>query len=189
MSMQQVYGWLQNTAFFIIFMTAVLNCLPEVKYRRYVRFFLGMVLLIVIGRPMIGFFHLDRELSVRLGEAKIMQEAKSSQETMLEVAGLQKEYLLTAYEQEIEQQVWELLLEQEVNPVEVRAKFHSVNENADENLKLHSLFIRAKQKSDTLYQSEEKKNNEAFTKKIREIKEKLAEVYQIDEAAITIQNW
>ena len=38
----EIYGWMRGLAFFFIFMTAVLNCLPDQKYRRYVRFFLGM---------------------------------------------------------------------------------------------------------------------------------------------------
>ena len=49
-----IYGWMKGLAFFFIFMTAVLNCLPDQKYRKYVRFFLGMLLLILMTRPSAG---------------------------------------------------------------------------------------------------------------------------------------
>ena len=59
----EIYGWMRGLAFFFIFMTAVLNCLPDQKYRRYVRFFLGMLLLVLMARPLLSLFHLDEILS------------------------------------------------------------------------------------------------------------------------------
>lgn len=201
--MQQVYGWLQNTAFFIIFMAAVLNCLPDAKYRRYVRFFMGMVLLIVIAKPILSFFHLDEELTEQLGAAKIMQEAQSSKDTMLEVEGLQEEYLWEAYEREVEQQVRELLREYDVEPVEVRAEFSSANnkpektgifekndsndmQDAESLPKLTHLYIRAERKDETLYRTAEAEKNAAFTKKIERIKDELSDVYKLDVSRIVI---
>ena len=53
----------EGLAFFFIFMTAVLNCLPDQKYRKYVRFFLGMLLLILMTGPLLELFRLDERLS------------------------------------------------------------------------------------------------------------------------------
>ena len=45
-----IYGWLRDVAVFFILMTAVLNILPEAKYRKYVQFFLGLVMVVVLCR-------------------------------------------------------------------------------------------------------------------------------------------
>ena len=51
---EMIYGWMKNLAFFFIFMTAVLNCLPDNRYRKYVRFFLGMLVIDVYKRQAEG---------------------------------------------------------------------------------------------------------------------------------------
>ncbi len=62
MTEELIYGWMKNLAFFFIFMTAVLNCLPDNRYRKYVRFFLGMLVIIILARPLTEFLHLDEIL-------------------------------------------------------------------------------------------------------------------------------
>ena len=49
-----IYGWMKGLAFFFIFMTAVLNCLPDQKYRKYVRFFSGNAAADSDDRPSAG---------------------------------------------------------------------------------------------------------------------------------------
>ena len=57
-----IYGWMKNLAYFFIFMTAVLNCLPDNRYRKYVRFFLGLLLIIILSKPLTKLLNLDQIL-------------------------------------------------------------------------------------------------------------------------------
>ena len=41
---QLVYRWMQNLAVYMILVTAFLQALPENSYRKYVRFFCGLLL-------------------------------------------------------------------------------------------------------------------------------------------------
>ena len=41
---QLVYRWMQNLAVYMILVTAFLQALPENSYRKYVRFFCGLLM-------------------------------------------------------------------------------------------------------------------------------------------------
>ena len=62
--MDGIYEWLRNVAVFFLLMTAVLNVLPEAKYRKYVQFFLGLVMLAVLCKPVLALGNLSDSLSL-----------------------------------------------------------------------------------------------------------------------------
>lgn len=43
---EELYLWIRNLAVFYIFFTAVLNLIPDQKYEKYVRFFMGLLLIL-----------------------------------------------------------------------------------------------------------------------------------------------
>ena len=48
---EELYLWIRNLAVFYIFFTAVLNLIPDQKYEKYVRFFMGLLLIFMISTP------------------------------------------------------------------------------------------------------------------------------------------
>ncbi len=44
----KVYLWIQNIAFYMVMVTAVMHMIPNAEYRRYIRFFTGMVLVVML---------------------------------------------------------------------------------------------------------------------------------------------
>lgn len=48
-----VYSWMKNTAFYLVIMTAVLEVLPGNTYKKYVRFFTGLVLILLVLSPVL----------------------------------------------------------------------------------------------------------------------------------------
>lgn len=50
---QLVYRWMQNLAVYMILVTAFLQALPENSYRRYVRFFCGLLLTVLLAQPVL----------------------------------------------------------------------------------------------------------------------------------------
>ena len=49
--MEAVYGWVRNLVCFYIFITAILHLLPKESYRKYIRFFTGLLLVILVLTP------------------------------------------------------------------------------------------------------------------------------------------
>ena len=50
----QVYGWLQNIAAYLVVVTAVMHAIPGKDYEKYIRFFSGLVLIVLLFMPVLS---------------------------------------------------------------------------------------------------------------------------------------
>lgn len=50
---QQLYEWIQNISVYLLLMAAVLHAIPGKDYGKYVRFFSGLILILMIGSPVL----------------------------------------------------------------------------------------------------------------------------------------
>lgn len=167
-----MYEWLQEIAVFFILMTAVLNILPEAKYRRYVQFFLGLVMLAVLSRPILALGNLNGILEVTLEKLTLEEEVRGMEDSRIRVEGIQKEVLFEAYEEEISRQIVQFLEGMGVVPVE--AEVVVGQEEGEAAVERIAVTIR-------------KENGEENAAQERELKKELAEVYQVSEAHIIVK--
>lgn len=58
-----LYEWIQNIAFYLVLVTAVLHAVPDKAYKKYVRFFTGLVLILMIVTPVLKLFGTDIKLA------------------------------------------------------------------------------------------------------------------------------
>ena len=56
-----LYEWIQNIAFYLVLVTAVLHAVPNKAYKKYVRFFTGLVLILMIITPVLRLFGTEAE--------------------------------------------------------------------------------------------------------------------------------
>lgn len=61
--MEAAYGWVKNIIYYMIFLSVVNNLLADSKYGKYIRFFAGMVLILLVVNPFTGGLHLDEQIS------------------------------------------------------------------------------------------------------------------------------
>lgn len=52
--LQAIYRWMQNLAVYMVLVTAFLQALPENSYRKYVRFFCGLLLVVLLIQPVLN---------------------------------------------------------------------------------------------------------------------------------------
>ena len=52
--LQQFYGWIQNIAVYLIVYAAVMHAIPGKDYGKYVRFFSGLVLILLLFTPVMS---------------------------------------------------------------------------------------------------------------------------------------
>lgn len=57
-----LFGWIQDIAFYTLLMVVVLHVLPEKSQRKYLQFFMGIVLMILVISPFLSALGLDRQL-------------------------------------------------------------------------------------------------------------------------------
>ena len=58
---EELYLWIRNLAVFYIFFTAVLNLIPDQKYEKYVRFFMGLLLIFMMSTPDKWWLYKERQ--------------------------------------------------------------------------------------------------------------------------------
>lgn len=49
---EQIYGWIRNITVYLIMMTAVMHLIPGKNYRKYIRFFSGLILVLLMFSPL-----------------------------------------------------------------------------------------------------------------------------------------
>ncbi len=57
---QQLYGWIQNIAVYLIVVTAVMHVIPGKEYGKYVRFFSGLILILLLFTPLLKLTGLEQ---------------------------------------------------------------------------------------------------------------------------------
>ena len=51
-----IYDWIENTAFYLVVLVAVMQMIPQNSYQKYIRFFAGMILILMLAGPIIKMF-------------------------------------------------------------------------------------------------------------------------------------
>ena len=57
-----LYEWIRNVAFYLVLVTALLHVLPRSGYQKYIRFFTGLVLILLVLAPVLKLFQMAEEL-------------------------------------------------------------------------------------------------------------------------------
>lgn len=84
-----LYEWIRNVAFYIVIITAVMQILPNDTYKKYVHFFTGLVLILLLMTPVLKILDMDN-LDSPLGQGKKFEQ---------KMRGIEKE---TEYLQEVQ---------------------------------------------------------------------------------------
>lgn len=84
-----LFQWIQDIAFYSLLMVVVLNVLPKQSQQKYLKFFMGIVLIILVISPVLTFTGLDQ----RLDETYVRQTYDQElQEFMRQQEAIEKEY-------------------------------------------------------------------------------------------------
>ena len=60
---QYLYEWIQNIAFYMVLVMAAVQVLPNTDYKKYIRFFTGLVLILMLATPIFKLFGMDESLA------------------------------------------------------------------------------------------------------------------------------
>lgn len=68
-----LYEWIRNVAFYIVIITAIIQILPNDTYKKYIHFFTGLVLILLLMTPLLKILGMDN-LSSPLRQEKFEQK-------------------------------------------------------------------------------------------------------------------
>lgn len=100
--MDGLLDWVGNILFFLVLITVAENLLPGKKYNKYIRLCAGMVLILLVVRPLTAGFHLEEQINGYFESFAFQQDAK---DLSREILGIEKQRLgqmIDSYEQVVE---------------------------------------------------------------------------------------
>lgn len=100
--MEGFYDWIRNITYYLIFVTAAVNLLPNKKYEKYFRLFAGMVLILLVLKPFTGGLHLDDKLAGAFESISFQQEAQELRSRLSKMEGKRLESVIGQYEEAVE---------------------------------------------------------------------------------------
>ena len=51
-----IYEWIENIAFYLVIVVAIMQMVPGEAYKKYIRFFAGMILIFMLAKPVYKLF-------------------------------------------------------------------------------------------------------------------------------------
>ncbi len=113
---EEIYQWVKTLAVFYIVFSAVLHLVPDTKYERYIRSFMGLLLIYILITPVFSLFGNGEKMieDFRLN----YQEGLISLETA-NTENLQALYLQENYSRELEKEISEKCMEDGIKTEDV----------------------------------------------------------------------
>lgn len=147
--MQLVYDVVQNVMVFVIWMSLVNHLLEKSSFGKYIRFFLGLLFLLVVISPVVEAFAGENPIQVKL-DLSFLDEKRADVQDAMELADEKTaEKMKQAYEDAMREQI-QMLLGSEVAVEDVNAGF---TEEFD-RLQGVAVVLRKKMKEETEEMSE-----------------------------------
>lgn len=118
---EEIYGWAKNLAVFYILFTALLHLVPSGKYEKYVRFFMGLLLILMLSTPVFSIIGKSGEL---IENFQVHYELETAVREQEELENLQEFYLEKGYEQEAKAKIIEELKKEGIEVADAAVKIN-----------------------------------------------------------------
>ena len=102
---EEILQWLKNISIFLIFMTTVLNLIPEKEDKKPVQFFLGIVMVLIFFQPVLKAGGLEQKMAQTLDRLTLEEEAAAMENVQIRAESFEKQYYVGAWEKETERQI------------------------------------------------------------------------------------
>ena len=55
-----IYQWMENIAFYMVMVTVIMQLVSGTAYKKYIQFFAGMILILMISGPLLKIFGMEQ---------------------------------------------------------------------------------------------------------------------------------
>ena len=100
--MAAVYGWVRNIIYYMIFLSVVNNLLADSKYEKYIRFFAGMVLILLVVSPLSGGLGLEEHMASLFRTISFENDANDLKTQFLGMEDKRLSQVIGKYEEAVE---------------------------------------------------------------------------------------
>lgn len=80
-----IYDWIENIAFYLVILVAVMQMIPQNSYQKFIRFFAGMILILMLAGPIVKLFGMTDFQSIEY--QSVLQEIEEASGYMENIIG------------------------------------------------------------------------------------------------------
>ena len=179
--MSYIYGWVRNLVCFYILLTVVLHLLPKENYQKYVRFFSGILLTILVVSPVLSLIGQEEEICQKISQAEFFQGMDNLRLDTEHLEYRQKELYLKEYERALGMDVSRMAKEKSLVPQQV-----DVSLSDDYQVESIALTITFGEDEGIFVPKASFADNSQEYPDVYELKQELMEFYQLKEEQISI---
>ena len=129
-AMEGIFSWMKGVAVFLIFSGFLLQLLPDEKYQKYVRFVIGLVLMLLISAPLFRMGNLEENIVDRIHLFSMEQSREEFRTEIRHAEEGYREQLEAEYQDILAEQLAELAAEEGYEVLSVQAE---ISMKDDEN--------------------------------------------------------
>lgn len=180
--MSYIFSWVKNLVCFYLLLTVVLHLLPRQNYRKYVRFFSGMLLTILVVSPALTLLGNEEALREKISQAEFFQDMDNRKLDTAHLEITQKEIYIREYERALEMDVSRMAAEKQLTAQEVRVRLTTEYE-----VESIEMTVEAQGNDENIFTGEASlADDSAYNKQISELRQDLMEYYRINESQVSI---
>lgn len=189
--MNALFDWIRGIAAFLVLTGIFLQLVPEGSYRKYLRFFAGLILMILICRPLLQAGKLEEWFLRQVDQAALEQNRAELEADLLRAEGDRQERLESKYQELIREQVVDIAGPKGYQVLECRALLQLDAEAGDfgQVKKLEVCLLPAAAAAEILVEPIKigGESPETGEHEVTEIRQELLQLYGLEEDGLTLQ--
>lgn len=128
-NMEELYSWVRNITYYLILITVVTNLLPNKKYEKYIKLFAGMVLILLVLKPLTGSLRLEDKITYYFESISFQNEADDLKKEILGMEDFRLGQMIAQYESAVAQDIGQMAKDAGFYPKETRVSIERSQES------------------------------------------------------------
>lgn len=129
--MEELYSWVKNITYYLIFITVAVNLLPNKNYEKYIRLFAGMVLILLVIKPLTGSLRIEDKISRYFEAISFQNEAEELKKDLIGMESSRLDQVILQYEEAVAQDLNQMAQAEGFTPVTTQVRIEG-NTEAEE---------------------------------------------------------
>lgn len=151
--MEQVYSLVKDIVVYLILVTIIMNLVGKSSYRKYISIFTGMVLILIIAKPIVSLFNLSDTFNYYFNNNLFMVEAKDYNDELMAADDKGKQVILTEYQNIVKDQIEMVLNRYNLYPSAINTLLNTKESSGEYGMVTEITIVAAFTREDSTVES------------------------------------
>ena len=151
--MEQIYSLVKDIVVYLILVTIIMNLVGKSSYRKYISIFTGMVLILIIAKPIVSLFNLSDTFNYYFDNNLFMVEAKDYNDKLMAADEKGKQAIIIEYRNIVKEQIETVLNRYNLYPSSVNTLLDTDESSGDYGMVTGITIVAAFTREDSTVES------------------------------------